>query len=127
MKIRLGTLEVRLSRYLGLWSLVVLVFAMQGCVNDAVNAHLWSPGTYLRWSAVQWLTWAALAPLVFRLGERHPIPFPPRLSALARHVGHGEEPSAEVEEMKRTLAPEAVLDAIETSKYDEREKRSAGA
>ena len=88
MKVRLGSLEVRLSRYLALWSLVVLVFAMQGCVNDAVNAHLWSPGTYLRWSAVQWLTWAALAPWVFRLGERHPIPFPPRLRALLRHVGY---------------------------------------
>ena len=88
MKIRLGTLEVRLSRYLGLWSLVVVVFAMQGCVNDAVNARLWSPATYVRWSAVQWLTWAALAPLVFRLGERHPLPFPLRLRALLRHVGY---------------------------------------
>lgn len=43
MKIRLGALEVRLSRYLALWSLVVVVFAMQGCVNDAVNARLWPP------------------------------------------------------------------------------------
>ena len=67
MKIRLGSLEVRLSRYLGLWSLVVVVFAMQCCVNDAVNARVWSPITYLRWSGVQWLTWAGLAPLVFRL------------------------------------------------------------
>ena len=88
MNVRLGRLEVRLSRYLGLWSIVVLVFAMQGCVNDAVNGRLWSPGHYLRWSAIQWLTWAALAPLVFRLGERHPIPFPLRLSRLFRHVGY---------------------------------------
>ncbi|MBD9471110.1 histidine kinase [Pseudoxanthomonas sp. PXM01] len=88
MKIRLGTLEVRLSRYLALWSFVVLVFAMQGCVNDAVNAHLWPPTTYLRWSAVQWLTWAALAPLVFRLGEQHPIPFPLQVRPLLRHVGY---------------------------------------
>ena len=88
MKIRLGALEVRLSRYLGLWSLVVVVFAMQCCVNDAVNARVWSPITYLRWSGVQWLTWAGLAPLVFRLGERHPIPFPLRLRSLARHIGY---------------------------------------
>ena len=88
MKIRLGSMEVRLSRYLGLWAVVVVVFAAQGCVNDAVNGHLWSPGDYLRWWSIQWLTWAGLAPLVFRLGERHPIPFPPRLSALARHVGY---------------------------------------
>ena len=86
MKIRLGALEVRLSRYLGLWSLVVVVFAMQCCVNDAVNARVWSPITYLRWSGVQWLTWAGLAPLVFRLGERHPLPFPLPFHALLRHM-----------------------------------------
>ncbi|MEL1263174.1 sensor histidine kinase [Pseudoxanthomonas putridarboris] len=86
MKIRLGSMEIRLSRYLGLWSVVVVLFAMQGCMNDAVNAHVWSPADYLRWSAIQWLTWAALAPLVFRLGERHPIQFPLRLRALGRHV-----------------------------------------
>ena len=95
MKIRLGALEVRLSRYLGLWSLVVVVFAMQGCVNDAVNARVWSPITYLRWSGVQWLTWAGLAPLVFRLGERHPLPFPlsfrARVSSLFEPTGFGEQ------------------------------------
>ena len=94
MKIRLGALEVRLSRYLGLWSLVVVVFAMQCCVNDAVNARVWSPITYLRWSGVQWLTWAGLAPLVFRLGERHPLPFPlsfrALVSSLFEPTGFGE-------------------------------------
>ena len=95
MKIRLGALEVRLSRYLALWSLVVVVFAMQGCVNDAVNARVWSPITYLRWSGVQWLTWAGLAPLVFRLGERHPLPFPlsfrALVSSLFEPTGFGEQ------------------------------------
>ena len=95
MKIRLGALEVRLSRYLGLWSLVVVVFAMQCCVNDAVNARVWSPITYLRWSGVQWLTWAGLAPLVFRLGERHPLPFPlsfrALVSSLFEPTGFGEQ------------------------------------
>ncbi|WP_454828434.1 sensor histidine kinase [Pseudoxanthomonas wuyuanensis] len=88
MNVRLGRLEVRLSRYLGLWSVVVVVFAMQSCTNDAVNGHLWPPSAYLRWAAIQWLTWAALAPLVFRLGERYPIPFPLRLSRLFRHIGY---------------------------------------
>lgn len=87
MNIRLGSMEFRLSRYLGLWSVVVFVFAVQGCMNDAVNGHLWSPAVYLRWSAIQWLTWAALAPLVFRLGERYPIQFPLRRRSLGRHVG----------------------------------------
>jgi len=88
MTFRLGSLDVRLSRYLGLWAIVVVVFAMQGCVDDAIRADAWPVSTYLRWSAIQWLTWAGLAPLVFRLGERHPIPYPPALSALGRHIGY---------------------------------------
>jgi len=87
MKIRLGSMEIRLSRYLGLWSVVVFVFAVQGCMTDAVNAvRVWPALDYLRWSMVQWFTWAALAPVVFRLGERHPIKFPVRLRSLGRHI-----------------------------------------
>jgi len=87
MKIRLGTTEIGLSRYLGLWLVVVFVFAVQGCVHDAFNAHLWSPPTYLRWSIVQWFAWAALAPLVFRIAARHPIQGPDRLRTLGLHLG----------------------------------------
>lgn len=86
MTIRLGNMEIRWSRYLGVWAVVVFVFAVQGCMNDAVNGHAWPPLTYLRWSMIQWLTWAALAPLVFRLAERHPIQFPLHLRSLGRHV-----------------------------------------
>lgn len=86
MKVRLGNTEIGLARYLGLWTAVVVVFAMQGFFNDLINGHLWSVFDYLRWSMVQWYTWAALAPLVFRLAERHPIQPPLRLRSLGRHV-----------------------------------------
>ncbi|WP_407351201.1 sensor histidine kinase [Luteimonas sp. R10] len=86
MKIRLGTTEIGLFGYLGLWLLVVFVFAAQGVVHDAINGHLWPPGAYLRWSMIQWGTWAALAPLVFRIAARHPIQPPRRLRALGTHL-----------------------------------------
>ncbi|HEY0659902.1 MAG TPA: histidine kinase [Lysobacter sp.] len=82
MKIRLGDTEIGLSRYLGLWSAVVVVFAVQNFMHDAINGSSWAFHNYLRWSMIQWFTWAALAPLVFRLGERHPIQAPLRLRGL---------------------------------------------
>lgn len=87
MKIRLGSTEIGLFRYIGLWTIVVVVFTLQGLLHDAVNrGYLWSPFDYLRWSMIQWYTWAALAPLVFRLGERFPIQPPFRLGALGRQA-----------------------------------------
>ncbi len=86
MNIRLGQTEVPLARYLVLWTLVVVVFATQGLFQDALlNDNVWSPFDYLRWSAIQWYTWAAFAPLVFRFGERWPLPRPLRLRSLRRH------------------------------------------
>ena len=87
MNVRLGSTEIGLSRYLALWSAVVLAFALQGLFDDIVNGDPWAPSDYLRWSAIQWGVWAALAPLVFRLGERHPLRAPLRLGALALHLG----------------------------------------
>lgn len=87
MKIRLGHIEIDLKRYLALWTLVVLVFAFQGCTHDALlSNNVWAPSDYLRWSAIQWYAWAALAPLVFHLGERYPLPRPLRVRALWRHL-----------------------------------------
>ncbi len=87
MKIRLGPIEIDLKRYLALWTLVVLVFAFQGCTHDALlSNNVWAASDYLRWSAIQWYAWAALAPLVFHLGERYPLPRPLRVRALWRHL-----------------------------------------
>ena len=87
MKIRLGDKEIGLYRYLGLWTVVVVVFAAQRVVDDKVaNAHLWPPDVYLRWSMIQWYAWAALAPLVFRLAQRYPIQAPLRLRGLGMQL-----------------------------------------
>ncbi|MDR6671607.1 histidine kinase [Xanthomonas sp. 1678] len=84
MNIRLGSTEIGLIRYLSLWTAVVVAFAVQGYLYDVFNSgdHRWAIGDYLRWSMTQWYTWAALAPLVFRLGQRFPIPTPLQLRAL---------------------------------------------
>lgn len=86
MKVHLGNTEIGLARYLGLWSAVVVVFAIQAFLNDASNGHTWRIVDYLRWSMIQWYTWAALAPWIFRLAERHPIRPQQRLRALGWHA-----------------------------------------
>src|SRR5690348_4166846 len=83
MKIRLGNAEIGLRRYLALWTAVVVVFAVQGYVHDAMLAGAtWSMLDYLRWSMILWYTWAALAPLVFRLAARYPLLGPLQLRNL---------------------------------------------
>ncbi|MEP7184308.1 MAG: histidine kinase [Rhodanobacter sp.] len=82
MKVRLGNAHIGLARYLALWGVVAVVFAVQGYMRDGLNGHTWSAFDYLRWSGIEWYTWAALAPLVFRLGARYPIVLPLRLDAL---------------------------------------------
>lgn len=86
MVVRLGSMQIGLARYLALWSMVIGVFTLQGLMHDIVNGHVWSLLDYVRWSAIQWGTWAALAPLVFRLGERHPLHPSLRLHSFAMHV-----------------------------------------
>jgi len=86
MQIRLGNTEIGLSRYLGLWSAMVVVFAVQQSLHDAINGPTWSASDYLRWSMIQWYTWAALAPLVFRLAQRYPIQAPLRLRGLGMQL-----------------------------------------
>lgn len=86
MKIRLGDTEIGLFRYLSLWTAVVVVFAVQRFLNDAINGPTWSASDYLRWGMIQWYTWAALAPLVFRLAQRYPIQAPLRLRGLGTQL-----------------------------------------
>ena len=86
MVIRLGSTEIGIARYLGLWSAVVVVFAIQRYMYDAIDGSTWAASDYLRWSMIQWYTWAALAPLVFRLAERYPIQPPLRLRGLGRQL-----------------------------------------
>ncbi|MEO8672594.1 MAG: histidine kinase [Tahibacter sp.] len=86
MNIRLGSIEIGFFRYLFLWSVVVVVFALHGLVHDAMYGQTWALSDYLRWSMVQWYTWAALGLLVFRLAERYPIGPPLRWGAVFTHI-----------------------------------------
>lgn len=86
MMVRLGNTQIGLFRYLGLWAVVAVVFAIQGSMKDALYGNSWSFFDDLRWSIIQWYTWAALAPLVFRLAAKYPIPSPVRLRGLGIHL-----------------------------------------
>jgi len=82
MYIRLGSTRIRLSRYLALWTVVAVVFALQTSINAGLpnsQRPLWD---LLRWSLIQWYTWAALSPTVFRLAERFPVRGSGRLHGL---------------------------------------------
>jgi signal transduction histidine kinase len=76
MKIRLIDAEIGLARYVGLWTVIVLLFAAQAVLHDTLLGTAWPLFSYLRWSMIQWYTWAALAPWVFRIAERYPLESP---------------------------------------------------
>jgi hypothetical protein len=82
MKIRLGNTQIGLTRYLGLWGIVAVVFAIQGSLHDDLLGRGFEMTDYLRWSIIQWYTWAALAPLVFRLAAQFPVRMPLRVREL---------------------------------------------
>ncbi len=86
MKVRLGNMEIGLARYLGLWTVVVVLFATQNFVTDALDGQVWTAWDYLRWAGIRWYTWAALAPLVFRLAQRYPVRAPLRLHGLGAQL-----------------------------------------
>lgn len=74
MKIRLGGTEIGFWRYFALWTAVAVAFAIQGSLAGGLgDGPRFGIFTHLRWSMIQWYTWAALAPWVFRLAERHPV------------------------------------------------------
>ena len=86
MMVRLGNTQIGLFRYLGLWAVVVVVFTIQRSMQDALYGNTWSVFDDLRWSMIQWYTWAALAPMVFRLAAKYPIQSPVRLRGLGMQL-----------------------------------------
>ncbi|SEV91899.1 histidine kinase [Luteibacter sp. 329MFSha] len=86
MKVRLGTAEIGLGRYLGLWTAVALVFAIQRHLHAQLGGPEFDAIDYLRWSLIEWYTWAGLAPLVFRLAEKYPIRGEVRLRGLGMQL-----------------------------------------
>lgn len=87
MKLRLGNTQIGLLHYLGLWTVVAAVFGLQEFLRDIVDDHhVWPLWDYIRWGMIQWYTWAALAPWVFRLAATYPIRAPLRLRGLGRQL-----------------------------------------
>jgi sensor histidine kinase YesM len=89
MKVRLGSTDIGMARYIGLWTVVVLVFAFQRYLRDELSGTTWELFDYLRWSMIQWYTWAALAPLVFRVAAQYPMQRPFRLRSLIAPLAAG--------------------------------------
>lgn len=73
MKIRLGTTRIGWMSYLAIWTAVAIVFALQNALTRSLNGEAAALFDHLRWSMIQWYSWAALAPLVFRLAVRYPL------------------------------------------------------
>ncbi|SFS18782.1 Histidine kinase [Dyella sp. OK004] len=79
-------MPVRFLRYMAVWTILVVLFALQGYATDAVRGFTWNASDYIRWSMIQWYTLAALAPAVFWLAARYPIEPSRRLRFLPVHV-----------------------------------------
>jgi len=87
MKIRLGSTEIGFWRYVAIWTAVAMMFAIQSSLTGGLgDGPSFGIFTYLRWSMIQWYTWAALAPTVFRLAERYPVRAPFRLRGLGAQL-----------------------------------------
>lgn len=82
----IGGFFTRIARYLGAWTAIVILFAVQWYMHDAMYGNTWRVIDYVRWSMFEWYTWAVLAPLVFWYASRHPIGWPLRLRVPAGHV-----------------------------------------
>lgn len=56
MTVRLGNTRIGLFRYLGFWAVIVVVFAIQGAMKDALYGNPWTFLDGLRWSIIEWYT-----------------------------------------------------------------------
>ena len=86
MKIRLRHTQLAVLRYLLLWLAVAFAFTLQRVLSHSLQGQSFPFEVYLRWSMIQWFTWAALAPLVFALGERYPLRPERRLAGMGMQL-----------------------------------------
>jgi two-component system LytT family sensor kinase len=121
MMVRLGNTQIGLFRYLGLWAAVVAAFTVQRFMQDALYGRTWSVFDDLRWSIIQWYTWAALAPLVFRLAAKYPIQSPMRLRGLGMQL-----PISVGVTLLAMLIGAFVSTAFEPSSFDEQVRQFLG-
>lgn len=121
MMVRLGNTQISLARYLGFWAAVVLVFTIQRSMQDALYGRAWTIVDDLRWSVIQWYTWAALGPLVFRLAAKYPIQSPVRLRGLGMQL-----PTSLGVTLLAMLIGAFVSTAFEPSSFDEQLRQFLG-
>lgn len=121
MMVRLGNAQISLFRYLGWWAVVVGVFTIQRSMQDTLYGRSWSTFDDLRWSIIQWYTWAVLAPWVFRLAARYPIQSPVRLRGLGMQL-----PASVGVTLLAMLMGAFVSTAFEPSSFDEQVRQFLG-
>ena len=77
---------MRFVRYMIVWTVLALLYAIQGYWTDSIAGHTWRAIDYIRWSLVEWYTLALLAPAVFWLTARYPIEPPLRMRFVPVHI-----------------------------------------
>jgi sensor histidine kinase YesM len=77
---------MRFVRYMLIWTVLALLYAIQAYGTDSLTGHTWRAVDYVRWSLVEWYTLAALAPAVFWLTARYPIELPLRMRFFPVHM-----------------------------------------
>ncbi len=73
--------------YVGVWVVLVMLFAMIGYVTDSLRGHVWEFNAYLTWSFIQWSTLALLLPVALWLAPHEAIEPPHRGRLLLANFG----------------------------------------
>jgi two-component system, LytTR family, sensor kinase len=77
---------LRAGRHCALWTVVVVLFALQNYTYDALYGHPLPVFQYFRWSMEGWYTWAAISPLVFWLAAKYPLDAKHPRRFISRHL-----------------------------------------
>src|SRR5580765_6535676 len=78
---------LRFLGYVGIWLVLVILFATVGYVTDWLGGHAWKFHAYLTWSFIQWSTLALLLPVALWLAPHDAIEPPHRWRVLWANFG----------------------------------------
>jgi len=78
---------LRFLGYVGIWLVLVILFATVGYVTDWLGGHAWKFHAYLTWSFIQWSTLALLLPVALWLAPHDAIEPPHRWRLLWANFG----------------------------------------
>lgn len=77
---------IRAAQLFALWTVVVILFALQWYSYELLQGHTVHLVPYLRWSMEQWYTWLILSPPVLWLAVKYPIDPRRPFRSLALHL-----------------------------------------